>query len=197
MNDSASPSTRTTGVSYDAPMHDPSSVAFDRQPVWSTLDRRFWVAAVLGTVASAIVLGVPSAVIPNPFFVRMTPTEPVNLVVWLVSAPLAGLLIATYVARAGTVQDPHADAGAGKVTVGGIGAFLAIGCPICNKIIVAVLGVSGALNVFAPLQPLIGALSIALLAGTLAWRLRARARGCERCVDAGGRETAAPVRPLG
>ena len=184
-------------MSYDGPVSSPSTIASDRRRLWSTLDRRFWAAAILGSVASAIVLGVPSAVIPNPFFVRMTPTEPVNLVVWLVSAPLAGLLIATYIARTGTVRDPHADAGAGKVTVGGIGAFLAIGCPICNKIIVAVLGVSGALNVLAPLQPLIGALSIALLAGTLAWRLRARARGCERCVVTGGRDPTAPVRPRG
>ncbi|MGK2850332.1 MAG: hypothetical protein ACSLFN_05395 [Candidatus Limnocylindrales bacterium] len=178
-------------------MNAPSSATFDRQRLWPTLDRRFWVVSVLGTVASAIVLGVPSAVIPNPFFVRMTPTEPVNVVVWLVSAPLAGLLVATYIARTGTVRDPHADPGTGQVTIGGVGAFLAIGCPICNKIIVAVLGVSGALNVFAPLQPLIGALSIALLAGTQAWRLRARARGCERCVVAGGPEPPASVRPLG
>ncbi len=151
----------------------------------ATLDPRFWVAAALGTLASAIVLGVPSAVIPNPFFVRMTPTEPANLFVWLISAPLGGLLIATYIARGAVARDQHGEAGAGRITIGGIGAYLAIGCPICNKIIVAVLGVSGALNVFAPLQPLIGALSIALLAGTLAWRLRMRAQGCERCVVAG------------
>jgi hypothetical protein len=31
--------------------------------------------------------------------------------------------------------------------------------------------------VFAPLQPLIGAASLVLLAGTLAWRFRLRARG--------------------
>lgn len=181
-------------MSYDAPMHRRSSAAFKRQRLWSTMDRRFWVAAILGTLASAIVLGVPSAVIPNPFFVRMTPTEPVNLLVWLVSAPIAGLLVATYVARTGTGQDPHtgADAGAGTVTVGGIGAFLAIGCPICNKIIVGVLGVSGALTVFAPLQPLIGGLSIALLAGSLAWRLRARARGCARC-GSGAEATGTPA----
>lgn len=178
-------------------MNDPSSVAFGRQRLWSTLDRRFWIAAVLGTLGSAVVLGVPSAVIPTPFFTRMTPTEPVNLVVWLVSAPLAGLLVATYVARVAAFPDAHADAGAGKVTVGGIGAFLAIGCPICNKIVVAVLGVSGALNVFAPLQPLIGAVSIALLAGTLAWRLRARARRCDRCAATGDGEPMLLVGPSG
>lgn len=170
-------------------MDGPTLVASgDVRRLRSTIDRRFLVAAALGTVAFAIVLGVPSAVIPNPFFVRMTPTEPMNVAVWLISAPLAGLLIATYVVRDGVASDPHANAGTGRMTLGGIGAYLAIGCPICNKIIVAALGVSGALNVFAPLQPLIGAMSIALLAGTLAWRLRMRARGCTRCaavVDSG------------
>jgi len=35
-------------------------------------------------------------------------------------------------------------------------ATFAIGCPICNKLVVALLGVSGALTCWAPLQPLIG-----------------------------------------
>jgi len=154
-------------------------------------------AAAVGSLVAALLLGVPSAVIPNPFFVRMTPTEPANYLVWLISAPLSGLLIATYIGRDGVKADPHADSGSGRITIAGIGAYLAIGCPICNKIIVAVLGVSGALNVFAPLQPVIGALSIALLAGTLAWRLRMRAQGCERCVGAGSSEPASDLAPIG
>ncbi len=147
------------------------------------LDLRFWIVAMIGTIAAALALGVPTAVIPNPFFGRMTPTEPVNLVVWLASAPLMGLLVATYLARTPARDvDIHEASGGGRMTAGGIAAFLAIGCPICNKVVVAALGVSGALNVFAPLQPLIGAASVALLAGTLLWRLRMRSRGCERCV---------------
>jgi hypothetical protein len=62
-------------------------------------------------------------------------------------------------------------------TVAGLGTFLAIGCPVCNKIALVLLGASGALTVFAPLQPLIGAASLGLLAGTLAWCFRMRARG--------------------
>lgn len=134
-------------------------------------------------------LGVPSAIIPNPLFIRMTPTELFNVAVWLASAPLAGLLLATYISKRGAAAaDVHADAGAGRATLGGVAADLAIGCPICNKIVVVVLGVSGALNVFAPLRPIIGAASVALLAGTLAWRLKMRARGCARCAagSAGG-----------
>ena len=150
----------------------------------STLDWRFWVVAILATAGSLVLLGVPTAVIPNPLFVRMTPTEVSNLAVWLGSAPLIGLLVASYV-RPPTHSGSHAgtDAGAGRATLGGIAAYLAIGCPICNKIVVTALGVSGALNYFAPLQPVIGAASLALLGGTLAWRLRDRARRCERCVS--------------
>lgn len=149
----------------------------------STLGARFWIVAVLGTIGGLILLGVPTAVIPNPFFIRMTPSETFNLVVWLTSAPLIGLLIATYIRPPGhTTVHAAAEAGTGRATIGGIAAYLAIGCPICNKVVVAALGVSGALSYFAPLQPMIGAGSVALLGATLAWRLRDRARRCERCV---------------
>ncbi|MEK6720057.1 MAG: hypothetical protein AABZ33_05225 [Chloroflexota bacterium] len=148
----------------------------------TTFDGRFWLVAVLATLGSLLLLGVPTAVIPNPFFIRMTPTETFNVIVWLASAPLVGLLAATYVRPPGHgLGHPRDEAGAGRATVGGVAAYLAIGCPICNKVVVAALGVSGALSVFAPIQPLIGAASVALLGTTLAWRLRARARRCERC----------------
>ncbi len=62
-------------------------------------------------------------------------------------------------------------------TLAGFGAFLAIGCPVCNKVALLLLGASGAMSVYAPLQPLIGAVSLVLLAVTAAWRLRLRANG--------------------
>ncbi len=148
----------------------------------STLDARYWLVAALGTVGALVVLGVPTAVIPNPFFIRMTPTETFNVIVWLASAPFIGLLIATYIRPPRhAIGHPRGGPGAGRATLGGVAAYLAIGCPICNKVVVAALGVSGALSVFAPLQPVIGAASVALLGATLAWRLRDRARRCERC----------------
>jgi len=148
----------------------------------STLDTRFWLFAGLGTVAALMVLGVPTAVIPSPFFVRMTPTETFNVIVWLASAPLIGLLIATYVRTpAHALDHRRGEPGRGRAALGGVAAFLAIGCPICNKVVVAALGVSGALNVFGPLQPAIGVVSVALLGATLMWRLRDRAVRCQRC----------------
>ena len=156
----------------------PGSVAALR----STLDRRFLAVAGLATAGSLLLLGVPTAVIPNPFFIRMTPTETFSLLVWLLSAPLIGLLVATYVRPPSlSVSREHSEPGAGRTTLGGVAAYLAIGCPICNKVIVAALGISGAMTYFAPLQPIIGAGSLVLLGATLVWRLRDRARRCERC----------------
>jgi hypothetical protein len=158
--------------------------------VLATIDRRFVLHAVLWAAASLLAFGLAAAIIPNPAFGRQVPPEPFAIVVWLVSAPLMGLLGATYSAAApsGPVADP-VPLLAGPVpgvagrdgtvlgTVASFGAFLAIGCPVCNKIALVLLGASGAMTVFAPLQPVIGAASLVLLAGTLAWRFRLRTRG--------------------
>lgn len=149
----------------------------------ATLDRRFWVVALGGSFVTLLILGIPTAVIPNPFFVRMTPVEPFSFATWILSALLSGPLIATYVAPPSGSQIDQGE-GRARASVAGVAAYLAIGCPICNKIIVAVLGLSGALTVFAPVQPFLGAASITLLALTLAWRLRLRGARCGACVNA-------------
>jgi hypothetical protein len=154
----------------------------------ATVDRRFVGHAILGTALSLVAFGFVSAIIPNPVFGRQIPPAPFAITVWLLSAPLMGLVAATYtspapVSAADAVELVVPDAttetsrGATIGTLAGIGAFLAIGCPVCNKIALLLLGTSGALTVFAPLQPVIGAVSLGLLIATLAWRLRARARG--------------------
>ncbi len=166
--------------------------------VW---DRRFVAQASAWSLVALLGFGLVAAIIPNPVFGRSIPPEPFAIAVWLASAPMMGLIAATYgrlarVAAAAMAPvplgpgapvplgpgAPGAPAAAGTsgstaATVGSVAAFLAIGCPLCNKIALLLLGASGALTVFAPLQPLIGAASLALLAGTLAWRLRLLASG--------------------
>lgn len=155
------------------------------------LDGRFIAWSIAWALVSLLVFGVVAAIIPNPVFGRQIPPEPFAIAVWLVSAPLMGLLGATYSAPAvpaatamrlmPLVIEPAGGAshrqGTTLGTLAGLGAFLAIGCPVCNKVALVLLGAGGALTVFAPLQPLIGAASIVLLAGTLAWRFRLRALG--------------------
>ena len=158
--------------------------------VFATFDRRFVAQAALWTAASLSAFGMVSAIIPNPVFGRQIPPESFAIVVWVLSAPLMGLVVATYTSpprsggpialAAGPLEPSMTPADAPLTTIGtiaGLGAFLAIGCPVCNKIALLLLGTSGALTVFAPLQPFIGAASLGLLVVTLAWRLRLRARG--------------------
>jgi hypothetical protein len=147
---------------------------------------RFWLAAPVATLAALVVLGLPSGILPNPVFIRTLPTQPADVAVWLITAPLIGFTLATYVVRPHAAG--HGDGGGARLGLGGLTAYFAIACPVCNKIVLLALGVSGALDVYAPLQPIIGVASVALLTGTLAWRLRQLARGCSRC--AGGSDIA-------
>lgn len=131
-----------------------------------------WLAAVAATVASLLVIGVPTGVVSTPFYHRMTPVTWWDYPVWAVSGLLAGLVAATH------VRSPLAAAPGGRLfTGGGLLSAFAVGCPICNKIVVALLGVSGALTLWAPVQPILGLLSV----GLLAVALRARLRGERSC----------------
>jgi len=50
-------------------------------------------------------------------------------------------------------------------------SVFAIGCPVCNKLVVLALGTGGALTYFAPVQPVLGLLSVGLLFYVLYTRL--------------------------
>lgn len=136
----------------------------------TTLGRRQWIVAAAGAFAAALLMGLPTDVVPNPFYTRMTPIVWWDYPVWALSALLAGLVLATYVRRA-PVGSPG-----GAAFGGGLLSFFAVGCPICNKLVVALLGVGGALTFFAPVQPYLAAAGLALLTGSFAFRLRQLAR---------------------
>ncbi len=169
-------------------------------PAW--VDARFRVHVLLWAALSALAYGLVAAIIPNPVFGRQIPPEPFAVAVWLLSAPLMGIIGATYsspwapattplviLGGDGTASVRPATAPASSTTtldderatwLGGVasfGAFLAIGCPVCNKLALLLLGTSGALSIWAPIQPILGAVSLALLMATVVWRLRLRATG--------------------
>lgn len=121
-------------------------------------------------VATVVVIGVPTVLIPNPWFGREIPVTWWAWPVLVVTAILAGLTMATYVRSPLTPQrrDRLGRAGA----IGGALSFFAVGCPVCNKLVLLMLGTSGALTYFEPMQPVIAALSIAMLAVALVVRVR-------------------------
>jgi len=122
---------------------------------------------LLAAVVAAVAQGVPTAVIPNPWFTRMTPVRPQDFVFLVVSAALIGLIFSTF-------GLPGTGATCQNRTMGsGLLSALAIGCPICNHVVVALIGLSGALTIWAPIQPLLGATAIVVLLWTLHRRLSA------------------------
>ncbi len=97
----------------------------------------------------------------------MTPVLWWDYPVLAASAALLGLTLAT------CVQAPvrQGESTAKAATGGGVLSLFAVGCPICNKLVVFALGVSGALRYFAPLQPLLGVASLSIIAAGLWVRL--------------------------
>ena len=139
--------------------------------------RRQWITAVAASAALAVAIGLVTVLIPNPLFTRMIEAPWWSYPVWLVSAILSGLLIATYVAPDGRPEREREAAHGRRSVVGAVLSFFAVGCPTCNKIVVLALGTNGAITWFAPLQPVLAAGSLALLA----WALRARLRAAQEC----------------
>ena len=137
--------------------------------------RRWTMAAVVALVV-ALLVGLPTDVIPNPVFGR-----PVDVTWWsypvlIVTGALGGLLAATYVRddRFATL-DELTDAEqrvARRGGAAGLLSFFAVGCPVCNKLVVIALGTVGARRWFEPVQPLLAVGSIVLLVVALRARLR-------------------------
>ena len=139
---------------------------------------RFLALFVVSAIGMALLTGIPTVLVPNDWFTRMTPVQGYAYPVWAASALLGGLLVASYGGLRAAACPAAAGGGQAAGLLGGTLTWLAVGCPICNKIVVAAVGVSGALNWFAPLQPWLAAASLLALAGALAWRVRILLLGC-------------------
>ncbi|MEX0847318.1 MAG: hypothetical protein WD023_06020 [Ilumatobacteraceae bacterium] len=148
--------------------------------VMLTWPARRWLVAGGAAVGTALLIGLPTDVIPNPVFGRPVPVTWWSYPVLVVTAVLAGLVVATYVRDPATADPTTADLAEPTprtASVGGLLSFFAVGCPVCNKIVIVALGTTGARRWFEPVQPLLAAASIVLLA----WALRSRLRAENAC----------------
>jgi hypothetical protein len=152
------------------PSTQPSSWSLLRQLLPVTWKRALMIAAV-----AALAIGIPSDLIPNPVFGRPVPIRSIDYLIWVVTALLMGLVLAIrpveelLANHADHVEDDGHDT---KAMVGGFVSFLAVGCPVCNQLVVALVGTSGALSWWAPVQPIVGLLAVGILLYALRKRLR-------------------------
>jgi len=143
---------------------------------WST---RRWGAAIATAVITVLVVAVPTAMIPTPIFGREVGVTWWSWPVLIVTAVLSGLVFATYVREPGSAPDTQLreDRPSRFGVAGGVLTFFAVGCPVCNKIVLLALGASGALQWFTPIQPLLAVAAMGLLGYSLKVRL-AGERAC-------------------
>lgn len=153
--------------------------------------RRQWITALGASMGLGLAMGLSTVLIPNRVFGRQVPSLAWNYPVWVIVSILSGMIAATYIDVEGATsreapEDRFVDAdstitvearseGARSAKFGSAGAILgwfAVGCPVCNKIALIALGYSGAMQWFAPAQPFLAAVAIALSATALAMRLR-------------------------
>ena len=115
----------------------------------------------IGTAALLyVVFGAVTAIIPNPYFIRMTPVGWLEQSSLLITSSLLGTYMGLLYYGRTTSKNKVCNSTA---TTGGVFGFLTFGCSICNKILVFFLGIAGVLTYFEPLRPLLGILSIGLL----------------------------------
>ena len=132
-----------------------------------------WPRAALFALVAAAVIAVPSDLIDTPLFGRPVDTRWIDYAILAVTATLIGLIFAIRPDPSDPdVSTQARDRDDNRTIWGGLVSFLAVGCPVCNQVVVALVGTSGALAWWAPVQPVIGLLAVALLVYTLRKRLR-------------------------
>jgi H+/Cl- antiporter ClcA len=141
-----------------------------------TWTSRQWLTACVAGLVVTLAVGLPTDVIPNPVFGRPVPVTWWSYPVLALTGVLGGLLAATYV-RSGDARDSELDRPGRAGGIGGVLSFFAVGCPVCNKLVVVALGTTGARQWFEPVQPWLAVASVVLLA----WALRARLRSATAC----------------
>ncbi len=147
---------------------------------------RGWLLVVVAAVIMAVLVGVPTDLIDTPWFGREIAPTWWSYPVWVTTSAMGGLLVglSSVTARATPVQPEGRRGG----VVGAILMFLAVGCPVCNKVVLIVLGSSGAVTLFEPIQPIIAIASVLVLGWALTRRLTAG-----HCVALTGDQTCRPA----
>jgi len=120
---------------------------------------KYALVAIGLSAALFVVLGTPTALVPNPFlhYVRMIPSTLLDYFFLATTSIMLAVLISLKLYYRSEKQ-----LGA-KEFVGSATGFIAFSCPICNMLLVALLGGATIMAFIEPLRPILGVVSIAVL----------------------------------
>ncbi len=124
----------------------------------------------LTAVTIFIVFGIVTVLIKNRFFIRMTPIHWYDYLFLILTSTLSGAYIGLwYYSKNNKNSNSKCDYVAGS---GAVGGFFSFSCAICNKLLIWLIGLSGVVAYFMPLQPILGVISIAMLSYAVYIQLR-------------------------
>lgn len=129
---------------------------------------------IIGSVIALLiflVFGIVTVLIKNKFFIRMTPVYWYDYVFLVLTALLLGAYAGLF------YYNKHSSISSSNkcnytAAGGAVGGFFSFGCAICNKLLVFLLGLSGVIAYFMPLQPILGVISIVMLSYAVYMQLR-------------------------
>lgn len=127
------------------------------------LNQRRLLKGALIAFLAFVVGGTITALWPNPLFVRMTPSGPVEIALLAAGAILLGVFT--------VVRRPVCSvrtAGAGSLM-----NFLGVACPVCNKLLVLALGAPFLMTYYEPWRLYFAAVGVVLLAISIAREIAA------------------------
>jgi len=157
------------------------------------LDSRQLAWGLAGGLLYLLFVALTTDMIDNPVFGREIPPTWWSWPSLIVTSVLVGWLTATYIrpkrpsraamvsagmfpdARAAVsldLSDDGAEPAQKRGLVGAALTYFAVGCPVCNKLVLLVLGWNGAITWFEPFQPVLQLGAIALLIWAIATRVK-------------------------
>lgn len=128
------------------------------------------IGAIL-TIILVLVMGIPTALVPNPLFKRMIDTSILDYLFLFSVSILLGTFISIGLYKRKSAGKEDYIAGGG-----GILGIFAFACPLCNVLLASLFGSVLISSFFLPLRLWIGLLSIAILSFAISQKLK-----CKNC----------------
>lgn len=129
---------------------------------------KFIVYTLAFSALAILILGIPTAVIRNHFYFRMTPAFWFDYVFLVFNGALIGLYFAiTY-----TSTQPEACKVEKKSIFASLLALFGIACPICNQILLLIFSTTFLLSFLEPIRPYISLTSSILLFWLVARKIK-------------------------
>lgn len=125
----------------------------------------------------ALAFGIPTALIPTPYYTRMTPVTFIDYFYLVAISSLLAFYLSLFVFS--KLKSKIRDRSKVLGWSGGILGFLSFACPVCNVLLVSLFGSALLLTYFEPIRAYVGVMAIVLL--LLAIMVKRRKDTCENC----------------